>query len=133
MQCHKLYFSSKRKQYLSGLACLRRIQKIWHEYCRSDFGDNRKNQEKFPNYRNLAYVTVSSPEISWAYEEAMNLKNTDTQIVATGISRTDVFYDKNFIESAAEAVYSVCPKARSKKNYSVRSNFPRQSSKSSDT
>lgn len=79
------------------------------------FGDNRKNQEKFPNYRNLAYVTVSSPEISWAYEEAMNLKNTDTQIVATGISRTDVFYDKNFIESAAEAVYSVCPKARSKK------------------
>lgn len=79
------------------------------------FGDNRKNQEKFPNYRNLAYVTVSSPEISWAYEEAMNLKNTDTQIVSTGISRTDVFYDKNFIEAAAEAVYSVCPKARSKK------------------
>ena len=45
----------------------------------------------------------------------MNLKNTDTQIVSTGISRTDVFYDKNFIEAAAKAVYSVCPKARSKK------------------
>ena len=60
------------------------------------FGDSRKNQEKFPYYRNQTYVTVSSPEISWAYEEAMDLKGTDTQIVATGISRTDVFYDKDF-------------------------------------
>lgn len=42
------------------------------------FGDSRKNQEKFPYYRNQTYVTVSSPEISWAYEEAMDLKGTDT-------------------------------------------------------
>ena len=32
------------------------------------FGSDRKTQEKFPNYRNLSYVTVSSPEIGWAYE-----------------------------------------------------------------
>ena len=63
------------------------------------FGADRHTQEKFPNYRNLSYVTVSSPEVSWAYEEAMNLKGTNTEIVATGISRTDVFYDKNFIEN----------------------------------
>lgn len=79
------------------------------------FGSDRKTQEKFPNYRNLSYVTVSSPEIGWAYEEAMNLKNTDTQIVATGVSRTDVFYDKAFIENAKETVYSVFPQARTKK------------------
>ena len=79
------------------------------------FGSDRKTQEKFPNYRNLYYVTVSSPEIGWAYEEAMNLKNTDTQIVATGVSRTDVFYDKAFIENAKETVYSVFPQARTKK------------------
>lgn len=79
------------------------------------FGDNRQNQERFPNYRNQTYVTVSSPEISWAYEEAMNLKGTDTQIVATGISRTDVFYDKAFIEAAKEAVWSIFPPGRSKK------------------
>ena len=79
------------------------------------FGSDRKTQEKFPNYRNLSYVTVSSPEIGWAYEEAMNLKNTDTQIVATGVSRTDVFYDKVFIENAKETVYSVFPQARTKK------------------
>lgn len=79
------------------------------------FGSDRKTLEKFPNYRNLSYVTVSSPEIGWAYEEAMNLKNTDTQIVATGVSRTDVFYDKAFIENAKETVYSVFPQARTKK------------------
>ena len=79
------------------------------------FGSDRKTQEKFPNYRNLSYVTVSSPEIGWAYEEAMKLKNTDTQIVATGVSRTDVFYDKAFIENAKETVYSVFPQARTKK------------------
>lgn len=45
----------------------------------------------------------------------MNLKNTDTQIVATGVSRTDVFYDKAFIENAKETVYSVFPQARTKK------------------
>lgn len=79
------------------------------------FGDSRKNQQKFPYYRNQTYVTVSSPEISWAYEEAMDLKGTDTQVVATGISRTDIFYDKDFNKKAKKTVYSVCPQTRGKK------------------
>ncbi len=79
------------------------------------FGDNRKSLEKYPNYGNLSYVTVSSPEVIWAYEEAMNLKNTKTQVVATGVSRTDVFYDQHFIEQSKAAVYSVCPTAENKK------------------
>lgn len=79
------------------------------------FGDNRKTLEKYPNYGNLDYVTVSSPEVIWAYEEAMNLKNTKTQVVATGVSRTDVFYDEHFLESARQTVYEVCPEARDKK------------------
>lgn len=79
------------------------------------FGDNRKTLEKYPNYGNLSYVTVSSPEVIWAYEEAMNLKGTKTQVVATGVSRTDVFYDRHFIEQSKAAVYSVCPAAENKK------------------
>ena len=79
------------------------------------FGDNRKTLEKYPNYGNLSYVTVSSPEVIWAYEEAMNLKDTKTQVVATGVSRTDVFYDRHFIEQSKAAVYSVCPAAENKK------------------
>ena len=79
------------------------------------FGDNRKSLEKYPNYGNLSYVTVSSPEVIWAYEEAMKLKDTKTQVVATGVSRTDVFYDQHFIEQSKAAVYSVCPAAENKK------------------
>ena len=79
------------------------------------FGDNRKSLEKYPNYGNLSYVTVSSQEVIWAYEEAMNLKDTKTQVVATGVSRTDVFYDQHFIEQSKAAVYSVCPAAENKK------------------
>ena len=79
------------------------------------FGDNRKTLETYPNYGNLSYVTVSSPEVIWAYEEAMNLKDTKTQVVATGVSRTDVFYDQHFIEQSKAAVYSVCPAAENKK------------------
>lgn len=79
------------------------------------FGDNRKTLEKYPNYGNLSYVTVSSPEVIWAYEEAMNLKDTKTQVVATGVSRTDVFYDQHFVEQSKAAVYSVCPAAENKK------------------
>ena len=79
------------------------------------FGDNRKTLEKYPNYGNLSYVTVSSPEVIWAYEEDMNLKDTKTQVVATGVSRTDVFYDQHFIEQSKAAVYSVCPAAENKK------------------
>lgn len=79
------------------------------------FGDNRKSLEKYPNYGNLSCVTVSSPEVIWAYEEAMNLKDTKTQVVATGVSRTDVFYDQHFIEQSKAAVYSVCPAAENKK------------------
>lgn len=79
------------------------------------FGDNRKSLERYPNYGNLSYVIVSSPEVIWAYEEAMNLKDTKTQVVATGVSRTDVFYDQHFIEQSKAAVYSVCPAAENKK------------------
>ena len=79
------------------------------------FGDNRKSLERYPNYGNLSYVTVSSPEVIWAYEEAMNLKDTKTQVVATGVSRTDVFYDQHFIEQSKAAVYTVCPAAENKK------------------
>ncbi len=79
------------------------------------FGENRKTLLKYPNYGNLRYVTVSSPEVVWAYEEAMNLKPKDHQVIPIGISRTDIFYDKDFLESARQKVYSVFPQAEGKK------------------
>ena len=31
------------------------------------FGGSRRDYEKYPYYKNLDYVTVSSPEVAWAY------------------------------------------------------------------
>lgn len=79
------------------------------------FGDTRKEQLKHPYYENYSLVTVSSPEVAWAYEEAMNLSSRKEIIKATGSSRTDVFYDEEFIKSAYETLYDIVPQARGKK------------------
>ncbi|MDO5147006.1 MAG: CDP-glycerol glycerophosphotransferase family protein [Eubacteriales bacterium] len=77
------------------------------------FGASAATLDKYPNYGNLDIVTVSSPEVIWAYEEAMNLPKGIVH--ATGISRTDLFYDESFVKSRREKVYSVMPEARNKK------------------
>lgn len=77
------------------------------------FGDSVSTLDKYPNYNNLSYVTVSSPEVIWAYEEAMNLPKGI--VVPTGISRTDLFYDKAFVESRREKLYEIMPEAKNKK------------------
>ena len=79
------------------------------------FGSNRESMEKYPFYANLDYVTVSSPEVIWAYEEAMMLKDKDTQVVATGVSRTDTFFRESTIKNAFEKLYSLMPAAKGKK------------------
>lgn len=79
------------------------------------FGDNREGILKYPAYANLDYVTVSSPEVIWAYREAMSLEGKETQIAATGISRTDAFFRAENRDKAFERLYQVMPFARGKK------------------
>ena len=79
------------------------------------FGNDRNTLERHPNYANLNLVSVSSPEVRWAYVEAMNLKKTPEIVKATGISRTDVFFDEAYRRSSAERVYQAFPAARGKK------------------
>lgn len=77
------------------------------------FGSSRDQQLKYPLYNNLDLVTVSSEDVIWAYEEAMGIdKNT---IKATGISRTDVFFDETYVEEAKENVYEAIPQSKDKK------------------
>ncbi len=79
------------------------------------FGANRKEQLKHPFNKNYYLVTVSSPEIVWAYKEAMNLPE-DTDIVQpVGSSRTDIFFNEEFIQNAYKTVYEVIPQAKGKK------------------
>lgn len=79
------------------------------------FGDNRETLNKYPYHRNYTHVTVSSPEVVWAYEEAMSLEDKKGVVKPVGTSRTDVFFDKAFIEKAKQRVYKAFPAARDKK------------------
>lgn len=79
------------------------------------FGENREQQLKYPFNKNYSLVTVSSPEVSWAYAEAMNIENPDDVIVATGSSRTDIFYDDSVIEDAKERLLDLMPQAKDKR------------------
>lgn len=79
------------------------------------FGDNRKTMLKYPFNKNYTHVTVSSPEVVWAYEEAMNIQHEDNIIKPIGISRTDVFFDEKFIEDAKKHLYELMPESKGKK------------------
>jgi len=79
------------------------------------FGNGAKELMKYPNHKNYTYVTVSSDEVIWAYEEAMNLKSEEQVVRATGISRTDVFFDKEYIAAARDKLLQVMPEAKDKK------------------
>lgn len=79
------------------------------------FGSDAESLKEFPFYGNLNYVTVSSPEVTWAYEEAMLLEDKNTEVVATGVSRTDTFFREETIKNAYEKLYSLMPSAKGKK------------------
>ena len=77
------------------------------------FGDNRKTLKKYPYHNNYTYVTVSSPEVEWAYTEAMNLKEGVAKGI--GISRSDYFYDKKNIENAHKKMDKLFPQRNGRK------------------
>lgn len=77
------------------------------------WGAGRKELEKYPNYGNMDIITVSSPEVSWAYEEAMGVDSD--RIYPVGVSRTDIFFKKAFLEKAAQKLNQVVPDKGSRK------------------
>lgn len=79
------------------------------------FGVSREQMEKYPYYKNLNYITVSSPEICWAYEEAMNAKGFGSTVLPLGVSRTDVFFQPQYRQQAQENLLKAVPMAAGKK------------------
>lgn len=79
------------------------------------FGASRKDMENYPFNRNYTHVTVSSPDVIWAYEEAMRYSHESGVVKALGSSRTDIFYDDEFIKSAYDELYEKFPAAKGKK------------------
>ena len=79
------------------------------------FGGSRKEQLRHPNHRNYTLVPVSSPEVIWAYNEAMSIPEGADVVKALGCSRTDVFYSDEFINAAYDHLYEAFPQAKNKK------------------
>lgn len=79
------------------------------------FGDSLKEQKRFPSHKNYSTVTVSSPEVVWAYEEAMDISAESGIVKPLGVSRTDVFYDKDFIKKASTKLQKRIPASIGKK------------------
>lgn len=77
------------------------------------WGSTRKEMERYPTYRYNTMVTVSSPEIIWAYAEAMGIDSS--RILPIGVSRTDVFFKKDFLESAKKKLELYMPASKGRK------------------
>lgn len=79
------------------------------------FGGTQKDLMRHPFYRNLSLVTVSSPDVAWAYVEAMVLEDRPEIVKALGVSRTDVFFDEDHLAAARERVEKIVPFVRGKR------------------
>lgn len=79
------------------------------------YGDSLEKHLRHPIYKNYTYVTVSSPEVVWAFVEAMHLQGHEDIVRPVGVSRTDVFFDKDRIKQAFANVCRLFPAARGKK------------------
>ncbi len=79
------------------------------------FGGSREDKKRHPFYGNLSLVTVSSPEVAWAYVEAMDLGDMPEIVQALGTPRTDVFFDEGFLRSSRAKVESAHPHVEGRK------------------
>ena len=68
------------------------------------FGGDRKQNSRYSYYKNYDLVTVSSPEVVWAYKEAMNMEADSQVIRPLGVSRTDIYFDLDYVRQAREYV-----------------------------
>ncbi len=65
----------------------------------------RLERKIFPLCRHMDFITISSPGVAWAYEEAFDLKKGDGQrICPVGTSRTDVFFMNERIAEATRTI-----------------------------
>lgn len=79
------------------------------------WGKSAASHKEYPINTNYSYVTIASPELSWIFEEAMNIEKESGIIVPTGVSRTDVFFDSQYVKKCYDRFYEKIPQAKDKK------------------
>lgn len=114
------YVFVNESSYFTGCLPLRKETELiqtWHacgafkrfgySTAEKKFGSGRKRLDRFPLHRNYSYVTVSSPEVVWAYAEAFHMEGQQDQILPLGISRTDCFFQPEQLNAAQEKLEQV--------------------------
>ncbi|SDB47739.1 CDP-glycerol glycerophosphotransferase family protein [Butyrivibrio sp. INlla16] len=86
-------------------------------------GSLEKSIERYPEHADYDIVTVSSPEVVWAFVEAMGKEKNPGCIRPLGLSRTDVFYKEEHKKKAFENLYNMVPEAKGKKIISYAPTF----------
>ena len=88
---------------------------LWHAPgAFKKFGYSRKDITNIhPAYKKYTKAIVSSKEIEPCYAEAFGI--TVDKVKATGIPRTDMFFDKTYIEKKKEQLYLQYPILKNKK------------------
>lgn len=79
------------------------------------FGASREVKLRYPEHRSTSLVTVSSPEVVWAYVEAMCMESRPQVVQPLGVSRTDVFFDETFVSGKRAEVEAMVPQAEGKR------------------
>lgn len=95
------------------------ICQLWHGagafkkfgYSRQDKKNTWKN--KIAGHRNYTKAVVTADKIRWCYAEGFGMDIEGVK--ATGMARTDVFFDKTYIEYKREVLYQEYPFLRNKK------------------
>lgn len=78
------------------------------------FGTTREDLERYPVHKNFDYVTVSSPEVIWAYAEAFHMEDRPEAFLPIGLSRTDIFFRKKYRARAKERLLKEVPETAGK-------------------
>ncbi len=72
------------------------FKKFGRSVAEKQFGASADYMDTHPFHKHYTLVTVSSPDVMWAYEEAMEYPRKTGVVQPTGVSRTDVFFDEAF-------------------------------------
>lgn len=92
------------------------IIQLWHAAgAYKKFGFSRKNEDIkiSPGHRKYTKAIVSAESIAPCYAEAYDI--SEDKIIATGVPRTDIFFDESWKNEVREKFWAKYPETRGKK------------------
>ena len=91
------------------------FKKFGRSVAEKQFGASAAYIADHPFYSHYSLVTVSSPDVMWAYEEAMGYPRETGVVQPLGVSRTDVFFDEAFRLRAKQALSALLKQSEGKR------------------